>query len=342
MTVSIDTVPTMEENMVDEEKKFQLKAVLKDQKGGDVLSAQYCSVETEPVCDNLLAVVSERMLTIYDDFHMGDHVAVVAQYVHPEEDMGHIQACAWIPGSLDSGMHRKSPRIVLLLSDGRLAVVSIVESKVTHVVETGIVCSAPCLLAPARWDHCGGREHVVLFDSSTGDVSLVDIGSNAGVVRVSGSVSAAAISPRGDAVLVAQEGGLLRVGMDGQESSRGDAYEVSTSPIRGIMPVDDDRYILRLQGSFQLWDIVSGTCLSEWKLGKGDQSALPCSSNNEFAVVGNDDGDAHIFSLQDGKEVSSVSVVRVNTGVEAVALSQNGAHIVLAAGNGFLFRYLYC
>lgn len=343
MTVSSPHIesPT-EENVEGHGKKFQLKAVLKDQKGGEVLFAEYCRVDTEPVCDNLLAVVSERMLTIYDDFHMGDHVAVVAQYVHPEEDMGHIQACAWIPGSLDSEMHRKSPRIALLLSDGRIAVLSIVESKVTRIVETGIVHGSPCLLAPATWDHCGGREHVVLFDSSAGTVYFVDIASDACVMHVSDSASAVAVAPRGDAVLVAQQSDILRVDLQGQEPSRENVNIVSTSTIQGILPVDEDTYILRLQSSFQLWDIRAGSCVSEWKVGKGDQSTLPCSSNQECTVVGTDDGDAHIISLEDGKEMSVVSVVRVNSGVEAVALSKNGAHIVLAAGNGFLFRYLYC
>ncbi len=346
MTVStprIDIEPRMEEQGEEQGRKFQLKAVLKDQKGGEVLSAGYCNVETDPVCDNLLAVVSEKMLTIYDDFHKGDHVAVVAQYVHPEEDMSHIQACAWIPGSLDSEMHRKSPRIALLLSDGRIAVVNIVESKVTCVVETGVVHRSPSLLAPATWDHCDGRERVVLFDAAVGDVYFVDIGSETGVLRVNDSASDVAVCPRGDAVLVAQGSRILRVGLDGHESSREELQTVSISTaIRGILAVDEDRYILRLQGSFQLWDIGAGSCLSEWKVGKGDQSALPCSSNHEFGVVGTDDGDAHIFSLEDGKEISVVSVVRVHSGVEAVAISKNGAHIVLAAGNGFLFRYLYC
>lgn len=346
MTVSIDLVSPMEdlsENVVDEmpQKKFQLKAVLKDQKGGEVISASYCGIASEPLCDNLLAVVSERMLTIYDDFHMGDHVAVVAQYVHPEEDMRHIQACAWIPGSLSSEMHRTSPRIALLLSDGTLSVVDIVESKVTHVVETGLAYGAPCLYAPCTWDHCGGSEHVVLFDPAVGDVCVVDIVTKK-VTVVSSSASAIAVSQEGDAVVVARDGGILRVGLDGLESSTQDEHKISTSMIRGIVPVGNHRYIVRLQGSFQMWDISASTCVSEWKVGKGDQSALPFGANTEIAVVGTDDGDAHIFSLETGKEISVVSVVRVNAGVDAVALSKNGAHIVLAAANGFLFRYLYC
>lgn len=330
---------------------YQLQAVLKDQKAGRVLSASYCDVETVPSCNNLLAVVSERMLTIYDDFHMGEYVAVVAQYVHPEEDLSRIQACTWIPGSRHSELHSKSPRLALLLSDGRVAVVSIIDSKVTHVIETGLSqCGAnPCLLAPPSWDHCSGGERLIVFDSSAGNVYVVDgTPGHKGVLGVCDSARAVAMSKRGDAVLVAKDEGILRLDMDGREYQDGmqklptSSSSSSSSMIRGIVPVDERRCILKLHSSFELWDMETCSRLSSWSIAhKGDQSTRPFSANKELAVIGTDEGDAHIFYIEQGKEMSVVSVVRVNSEVEAVALSDDGTHIVLAAGNGFLFRYSY-
>lgn len=326
-------------------KKFQLKAVLKDQKGGRVISASYCHVETNPACHNLLAVVSARMLTIYDDFHMGHHVSVVAQYVHPEDDSSTIQACVWIPGSVDSEMHRASPRLALLLSDGRVAVVSIIESKVTHIIETGLSCSAPRLVAPSTWEYCNGSEYLVIFDPSSGNIYVVDIRSQHGARRVCGSARAVSISHSGDAIYVVRNNDdrVVRLTMSDCDGDTTEVFKAGTSAIKGIVAVDDERCILRLQHCFQLWDIGAGTCLSEWMVkGCKDQSVQPFDSNADLAIVGTDDGDGHVFTLERGEEVSTVSVVRVNSGVEAVALSKDGTHIVLAAGDGFLFRFLYC
>ena len=60
----------------------------------------------------------------------------------------------------------------------------------------------------------------MLFDAAVGDVYFVDIGSETGVLRVNDSASDVAVCTRGDAVLVAQGSRILRVGLDGHESSR--------------------------------------------------------------------------------------------------------------------------
>ena len=47
-----------------------------------------------------------------------------------------------------------------------------------------------------------------------------------------------------------------------------------------------------------------------------------------------------MYTLEDGVEMCVVSVVRVTSEIEAAAISPNSKHLVLAAGNGFLFRFL--
>lgn len=47
-----------------------------------------------------------------------------------------------------------------------------------------------------------------------------------------------------------------------------------------------------------------------------------------------------MFTLEDGAEMCALSVVRVTSEIEAAAISSNSRHLVLAAGNGFLFRFL--
>ena len=85
--------------------EYKLRSVVKDQRVQPALHAAYCNIKTAVPCANLLLVLTNSTLTIYDDFHMGDHVAIVAQYVHEDaegEEKTSLVSAAWIPGALDS------------------------------------------------------------------------------------------------------------------------------------------------------------------------------------------------------------------------------------------------
>ena len=55
---------------------------------------------------------------------------------------------------------------------------------------------------------------------------------------------------------------------------------------------------------------------------------------------GDESGDGCLLDAATGREVARVSIVRVNAPVNACGISEDGSHLILTAGNGFLFRFL--
>jgi hypothetical protein len=345
---------------------YQLKAVVKDTQAGSAIDASYCRCRTDPVCDNLLAVLTEKMLTVYDDFHMGDHVCVVAQYVHPTgtddaSPQSRLVAMTWLPGAMDSEMHRYSPRVALVMSDGSVAVVSIVDSMITSVIQTN--ASVVAIEAPSSWDGCVG-EYVALLDED-GIVSLWDIASGVCVVSSVGSEKVSmAFSEGGEFLLVAnRHGGVVEkvdistmVRMQENEMGRS-VQEIALDHGGAVKKMvrlpnknnNSNAFVVVTESCFQVWKDVSTTIAADggpamgspWALkGYKDQSCRPFACNGSVAILGTDDGDGHIFNVETGEEESILSVVRVVSEIEAAAVSADGSHIVLAAGNGFLFRFL--
>ena len=353
-------------------REYQLKAVVKDTQAGSAIDASYCGCKTDPMCDNLLAVLTEKMLTVYDDFHMGDHVSVVAQYLHPTvtgtTPQSRLVAMTWLPGSMDSEMHRYSPRIGLVMSDGSVAVVSIVDSMITSVIQTTM--SVVAIEAPSSWDGCGGEYVALLHEDGT--ISLWDIASGVCVVSSVGSEKVAmAFSEGVEFLLVSSRHGMVEkvdvptmVRMHTQENGMSSVQETTVSLVESVS-LDDgvvkkmlrlpnnnsnsDVFVVVKESCFQLWKEVSTSSsngdgpevVSSWALkGYKDQSSRPFDCNGNIAILGTDDGDGHIFNVETGDEESAISVVRVVSEIEAAAVSADGSHIVLAAGNGFLFRFL--
>jgi hypothetical protein len=112
---------------------------------------------------------------------------------------------------------------------------------------------------------------------------------------------------------------------------------------------NSNAFVVVTESCFQVWKDVSTTIAADggpamgspWALkGYKDQSCRPFACNGSVAILGTDDGDGHIFNVETGEEESILSVVRVVSEIEAAAVSADGSHIVLAAGNGFLFRFL--
>ena len=138
-TVAQNVVPLPDQQHLEldqTESTYKLKSVVKDTRVQPALHAQYCYIKTALSCSNLLLVLTSNTLTIYDDFHMGDHVAIVAQYVHEDtEEQTTMVSATWMPGAATSEIHSGSPRILLALSNGSLAVVDIVESQITQMFD---------------------------------------------------------------------------------------------------------------------------------------------------------------------------------------------------------------
>jgi hypothetical protein len=342
MDVDADS-PTVSDGQ--DAKMYTLKAVVKDTRVQPALHAAYCHVKTSCPCSNLLLVLTSNTLTIYDDFHMGEHVAIVAQYVHEdEEEKSTMVSAAWIPGAVDSEVHSGSPRILLALSNGNLAVVDIVESKVTQMFNMGGAFDASgyvLLAAPEAW--VDGKEHVCVLGGNA-VASVWNVAKEEKVASIEKAVSAVAYV---DGTLVAAYGlsaggGVGMHDVDGKELDGSHQFDVlDGKEIDSILRIDEGTCLLRDEREFRLWDMKEGAVTSTFKVkGKRDQSEVAFDANGSIAVLGTDDGDGHVFDVHSGEEICDISVVRVSSEVEAVAVSGDGRHIILAAGSGFLFRFL--
>jgi hypothetical protein len=322
--------------------EYQLKAVVKDQRTQPVLSAAYCTIRTAPDCSNLLMVLTSNSLTVYDDFHMGDHVAVVAQYVHEDaEEETTLVSAAWMPGSLESELHKNSPRILLALSNGSLAVVDIIESRITQLFKLdGSVgdsfahASGRVLVAaPEVW--ADGKEYVCVL---VGDqiATVWDLKKEEEIFAIPKSVSAVAYV--GGKLLAARVGGGVDwYDMGGKES--GSLCE--GQDINSILSVQGKNCVLRSPKGFHLWDTEADALVSSWKLkDRRSQTEVTFAANAGIAVLGTGEGDGVVFDVESGDEICGLSIVRVSSEVEAVAVSGDGRHVILAAGSGFLFRFL--
>ena len=326
--------------------EYKLRSVVKDQRVQPALHAAYCNIKTAVPCANLLLVLTNSTLTIYDDFHMGDHVAIVAQYVHEDaegEEKTSLVSAAWIPGALDSEKNAGSARILLALSNGSLAVVDIIESKIPQMFDAAFDASGYVLLAaPDAW--VDGKEHVCVL-SGDAQASVWNLAKEVRVASIDKPVSAVAYIH--DTLVTAYgEGAGGGIGVhdaDGKELGGGPAGScavVGGEEIDSILPVGEDMCVLRSERSFRLWDMKHGTVKSTFKLKETrDQSVVAFDANGFVAVLGTDDGDGHVFDVQSGEKLGQISVVRVSSEVEAVAVSRDGRHVVLAAA-GFLFRFL--
>lgn len=190
---------------IEELDGFQLKAVVKDAgQVGSVVSVSYCRCETSPACDNLVAVLARNHLTVYDDFHWGDHVAIVAQYV---DEGATLVSMAWIPGDSGSERHRWSPRIALAKSDGRIEIVSIVDSKVVSRMEIGEDVAE--IAAPWTWGSSG--QELLAVRSTQGRVMVWDISRKECVGSVCEDASAVACASDGNALYVARQDGSVQM-----------------------------------------------------------------------------------------------------------------------------------
>ena len=57
-------------------------------------------------------------------------------------------------------------------------------------------------------------------------------------------------------------------------------------------------------------------------------------------MQGDESGDGYLLDPATGRELARVSIVRVNAPINACGISEDGSHLILTAGNGFLFRFL--
>lgn len=326
--------------------EYKLRSVVKDQRVQPALHAAYCHINTAVPCGNLLLVLTESTLTIYDDFHKGDHVAIVAQYVHEDEvgeEKTSLVSAAWMPGALDSEKNAGSARILLALSNGSLAVVDIIESKITQMFDGAFDASGYVLMsAPSEW--VDGKEHVCVLGGDA-KASVWNVAKEARVASIDKAVSAVAYV---DGMLVAAYGASAGGGVgvhdvDGNESAVGltGVFAVlGGDEIDSILPVGENMCVLRSEREFRLWNMANGTVKSTFRLKETrDQSEVAFDANGTVAVLGTEDGDGHVFDVQTGEKMGQISVVRVSSEVEAVAVSRDGRHVILAAA-GFLFRFL--
>ena len=65
-------------------QKLEVKTVIKDNHERAIEEIKYNFTKTFSKCSNMFASVGSDALTVYDDNHFGDHVALVCQFKNAE------------------------------------------------------------------------------------------------------------------------------------------------------------------------------------------------------------------------------------------------------------------
>ena len=184
--------------------------MLKENHGCPVVSLEYYKSIQRPEYSNLLASVGGHQLNVYDDRHMGEHLAVVAQYCHVDgDDNVRLTCSSWLTGPVNNVGH-VDPRIAVGSVRGEVVVVSLVESKVEGIIpagETEIVGLSAALSATGEL-----TSDILAVLTKDGCLRLWNTVTKEPVVDViAEDATAVYMSAHGDALLVGTRQGSLLV-----------------------------------------------------------------------------------------------------------------------------------
>lgn len=358
-------------------QQLRLKTVIKESHCSPVqhLDVNLCDAD----CRNLFATAARDQVTIYDDMHMGGHVAVVANLAlssTPEEAKDLFNACCWINST---GLSRHPYGDALLAvggADSVIHIISIVQAAVVGqlplpagatVAELSAAASCPGLLLvlcrdgslqlwqissgvclwSAKTDAFAAALHpegsCVLTSSRTGKLTLWDLSG----LDVSPAAAAAAAGSASAAAAAAAAAGAAGVSKDSwlaperPESSAVDCIRFLTGDLLCLKSAD---------GHMSTHSWPSGKLVSKWKVpGCGSSSSSTpsyskrCSfghtRDGRFVCVGNHSAAAYVFDTRTGRQVTRVEAIRVQGSVKACGLSEDCRHLLMVVGHGYVFRF---
>jgi WD40 repeat protein len=122
-------------------KQLEVKTVIKENHERAVEEIRFNFTKSFSKCSNLFASVGADMLTVYDDNHFGDHVALVCQFkntenVKAETKGGPLYCLSWVDAKKSE--HEQGDALVAVAGEDMVvSIVSISESAVVQILRGG-------------------------------------------------------------------------------------------------------------------------------------------------------------------------------------------------------------
>ena len=124
-------------------QKLEVKTVIKENHERAIEEIKYNFTKTFSKCSNLFASVGSDALTVYDDNHFGDHVALVCQFKNAENvdaktKGGPLYCLSWVDAKNNSEHHEQGDALIAVAGEDMVvSIISVSESAVVQILRGG-------------------------------------------------------------------------------------------------------------------------------------------------------------------------------------------------------------
>ncbi|KAK9807273.1 hypothetical protein WJX73_006418 [Symbiochloris irregularis] len=338
-------------------QNFKLKAVIKESHVSPVQALEFNLCDAS--CRNLVACVGKDLVTLYDDGHLSEFVAVVAQLSNRKtahSKGGDIYTCAWLNSEGLTQHPHGDACLAVAGAEGEISVISVAECRVTCMLQ-GHASAVVDLSAAAE------QPGILASLAKDGTLKVWDVARETCLATHATDAACLAIHPTGRWLVTGSKRGTLKlyhIPLPGRDSTvqlqapsgpNGQVIKMKSGTSHGDT-VDCLRFLPggRLasksgDGTMNVWDFDARSVISSWKVpsgGMGARCAFGSTADGRFICVGNSQGHVYIYDSSSGARMTHVAPGKVSAPVRACGLSQDCRHLLVAMGQGFIFRHEAC
>lgn len=336
-------------------KRMRLRTVVKESHGRPVAQMAYA----KGACSNLVAVVGGDQANIYDDQHFERHLDVVAQYVHVKTKHvqgGELMCCCFV-GCTEKGAkkhHYGDVRLAVGGEDGSVSILSLVEGRVLHILkkhQKPVVAIAADESVPGEILSLGEDGMIYHWNAEDGTLLHTVVGKDATAVAVE---PAAGNGIR--ALITGHKTGQIKrwaLSVLKDTTQRKRARVADDLPMHAHSRTLDCLAFLprnRLaskstDGKVVVWDYLTMKQVCAWQVrvhGKDSNfSHFGPTEDGSYIATGTGDGHVHIHCSSTGRNMATLSPVKVSGPVTCSIISADCNHVLASLGAGFIFRFEY-
>eukprot|EP00775_Hariotina_reticulata_P007224 gene7224-7437_t len=314
----------------------------------------------------------ELQATIYDDQHMGDYVAVVANLSLSNSTenckaVAGADPCIRIISVVEAAIITE-----LQLPQGQpvvdLSSAALLPGLVLSLVKDGTLQLWHVLLKQCLWESRSDAVTAVLHPSGQYAITSNRSGELSKWTGPMGVLEASATEPQPPSAGQYDSGkAAIPVPAAEQNASTAQAaplpntLEVSKELLATLQDTSDgtvdcmrfltsDLLALKTAGGrMSVHKLPDGRVVSSWRVPGCSRTAASTSSrccfghtaDGRFVCVGNHNATAYVFDTTTGFQLTKVEACKVEGCVKACALSEDCRHLLMAVGAGFIFRFEY-
>eukprot|EP00963_Diacronema_lutheri_P002532 scaffold177_cov334-Pavlova_lutheri.AAC.35 len=334
-------------------KQLRLRTVVKESHGRPVAQMAYAKGS----CSNLVAVVGGDQANIYDDRHFGRHLDVVAQYVHVKTKHvpgGELKCCCFVVCTKkESGKHPYGDvRLAVGGEDGSVSILSLVEGKVLHILKKHrkpVVAVAADASVPGEIVSLANDGMLCHWDAEHGTLLHTVEGKNATSVAIEPATGKGIL-----ALVTGHKTGqikrwILHNSKDFPQRKR--ARLMDDLPLHGHSKMVDCLAFLSgnrmasksTDGKVIIWnyELMEQVCAWQVRVAGSEVNLghFGPTGDGSYIATGAGDGHVHIHCTFTGKNLTTLSPVKVSGPVTCCIISADYNHVLASLGAGFIFRF---